>query len=333
MNFALLIYFSMASLVYMSKTVSPRYVIPMENLGKKTLIRYGDVQFRLELSHLEVNAKDFLVKFAQKVAPEMSKFPSASACSFRNFQIFNPHTMTYINLNDNLLDYDRVDIANSEFNAEGILQRKITENVTKLVRNKFQFELNRYIKQNQIRTVNGVKNIYNKGVQDKSKILLQEKMIFSSFINNSSDKLASDFVTRIDLSKFNIPDIENQFFIKPKSQNTSVITPESLENMLPVVLTSRSDLEKGFYHTFSILKKLSLIKNSPVEIGVLTNLKRWSFVLFRNEDKKKVEVENDFVISDSYNFEISNVANKKNELYSYFMDIAESIVLEKTKFL
>lgn len=325
----------MAYLAYMSKTVSPRYIIPMENLGRKTLVRYSNMQFRLELSNLEVNGKDFLVNFANKVAPALNKENSSSTFNFRNFQLFNPQTMNYIDLNENLLDYERVDIANSEYSAESIKQRKITENITKAISNKFQFELNRYIKQDQIRSIKGVKSICHSSIVDKSDNLVQEKMLFTSFIKNNSEKLKCDLIKRINLTKFNIPDINDVFFINSKTNktNTDVCTPEHLENMLPIILTNSSSIDKGFYQTFTVLKKLSLLKNSPVEIGIMTNLNSWSFVLFRNQDPKKVEVESDFVISESYNFGISNPTKKQNELFSYFMDITESIVLDKTKFL
>lgn len=336
---------------------------------KKTrvIVNYNGNSFKLEEVN-KVTNKDFLESFSKSVAPiiQLKKESYKETIDYRNkanfitdkdvHKIIFKHSKTKINLNgnefrsmvdgnyldeeDNILNYERVLVTETNFSKQSLVQRGVNIDFKKAYDRQFQESINTLTNS---KTKREFKPVFNEFKYYNDNIYCPEikNMLIKSFIEKNSSFLKFEIIEKVELSGINrvslsnIPVIRN---INHKSINTEGKCDDNhvdTEKYFPITIANSNnieDFEQSIMDNYNILAGLTRLNNKPFAIGIATNFTNWKVLLYRNTGNK-VETLKDFIISDFYKFNAisTSTENKGLEgstnilLFNFFMEIVEKL--------
>ena len=310
-----------------------RNVINQVNTDKPTytakfLIKYNNLQFKPEVNETNISAKEFLNSFTSSVINKSKELSAsnmnASSC---DYQLFDRETMKYLDQNDNIFSFSRIDITKVAFDKESLKQKYIDPDITNIYSPKFQNRLNSFLSKDLlVKTPILVENVLsrNKRISNNSSFI--NKMLLASYINSNSEKLDCKEVELL-MSSHNISDFK-ALCVKLKNDNIDSISSDNYLSLIPISYGSYGG-NNGFlnilFENFTHLKKLNIYSNRKSQIGVVTDLNKWYFLLYIKGEDNKVEKIDNFMISDPYTFSLERTDVEGNKLFTYFMKVLEGL--------
>lgn len=352
------LFYNKTSMRYFSTDLS---MFTEEKESKIRLIqgRYNNFNFKIP-DTTDVNASlkvsDFIQSFSSDTINSLrstrSKALGKGELSSHDFQVFDRESRVYLQGEDNLYDHKYFDIADYRFSKDAFSQRYIDYNFKHS--NKFQSELNKFIKINKNRKIrviknslesyyqpqsdkvekkdstNYVSNLFKLNNKQASEHLSLYKLNFSKFMKSNSDRMNCQTVT-IKCDSFKIPDLNQAFFLKSadlKTIDRAITTGNSLK-ALPITFSENDDesFNQGICDNFTLLKQLCTLSNKSYHIGINTSLSKTVFVLYKSNNSSQVENEENFHLSVPYQFNIFDEARCMKGVFSYFMDITQNLIL------
>lgn len=331
----------------------------------RVIVNYNSNCFKLEEEKKLCN-KHFLESFSKSIAPmiNLKKDSYREVVQVRNKEnrisdlkinkIAYKHSKTltkyngndlrsmvegkYLDEDDDILNYEKVLVTETNFNKESLLQRGIVIDFKKAYDRQFQECLNTLANTNSQRKFKPVSNEF-KYYDDNIFVGEIKKMLIKSFFNKNSELLKFQVFENVDMSSLNRNNLKNIVVLNNSSKSLTNII--DTDQCLPISIANGNSLEEfeqTIFDNFNILAGLTRLNKHPYAIGIATNFTNWKILMYRNSFSK-VETAKDFIVSDYYRFnailnscEIKGLEGSTNILlFNYFMEIIEKLCVNSSE--